>query len=200
MPGRAAYMDGRSGSSSMRLNFAGVSEHDIREGIRRIGRALREQVGLLGSLTGSPSPRDGTRGARAAGRPGGRAARRRRRAASPRLLGAGAPHAGPMSGGQRVAVLKGGRSLERSVSLRSGAQVQDALQRLGHEVLPIDVDPELVAAPARPRNPTRRSSRCTGATARTAPCRGCSRRSACPTRHRDRPPACARPTRCSPST
>jgi D-alanine-D-alanine ligase len=49
-----------------------------------------------------------------------------------------------MSGGQRVAVLKGGRSLERSVSLRSGAQVQDALQRLGHEVLPIDVDPELV--------------------------------------------------------
>ena len=56
VPGRAAYMDGRSGSSSMRLNFAGVSEHDIREGIRRIGRALREQVGLLGSLTGSPSP------------------------------------------------------------------------------------------------------------------------------------------------
>jgi D-alanine-D-alanine ligase len=49
-----------------------------------------------------------------------------------------------MSEGQRVAVLKGGRSLERSVSLRSGAQVQDALQRLGHEVLPIDVDPELV--------------------------------------------------------
>jgi D-alanine-D-alanine ligase len=49
-----------------------------------------------------------------------------------------------MSEGQRVAVLKGGRSLERSVSLRSGAQVQDALQRLGHEVLPIDVDAELV--------------------------------------------------------
>jgi 2-aminoadipate transaminase len=56
VPGRAAYMDGRSGSSSMRLNFAGVSEHDIREGIRRIGRALREQVGLLGSLTGGPPP------------------------------------------------------------------------------------------------------------------------------------------------
>jgi D-alanine-D-alanine ligase len=49
-----------------------------------------------------------------------------------------------MSERRVVAVLKGGRSLERSVSLRSGAQVQDALQRLGHEVLPIDVDPELV--------------------------------------------------------
>jgi 2-aminoadipate transaminase len=58
VPGRAAYMDGRRGSSSMRLNFAGVSEQDIREGIRRIGRSMREQLGLLGSLTGShPTPR-----------------------------------------------------------------------------------------------------------------------------------------------
>jgi D-alanine-D-alanine ligase len=45
----------------------------------------------------------------------------------------------------RVAVLKGGRSLEREVSLRSGAQVQDALQRLGHEVLTFDIGPDLVA-------------------------------------------------------
>jgi D-alanine-D-alanine ligase len=45
----------------------------------------------------------------------------------------------------RVAVLKGGRSLERSVSLRSGAQVEDGLRRLGHPVIPIDVGPELVA-------------------------------------------------------
>ena len=45
----------------------------------------------------------------------------------------------------RVAVLKGGRSLERQVSLRSGARVQDALERLGHEVLAIDVGPELVS-------------------------------------------------------
>ena len=43
VPGRAAYVDGRSGASSMRLNFAGVPEEDIREGIRRIGRAMREQ-------------------------------------------------------------------------------------------------------------------------------------------------------------
>jgi D-alanine-D-alanine ligase len=45
----------------------------------------------------------------------------------------------------RVAVLKGGRSLERAVSLRSAAQVEDGLQRLGHEVLPIDAGPEMVA-------------------------------------------------------
>jgi 2-aminoadipate transaminase len=53
VPGRAAYVDGRSGSSSMRLNFAGVPEADIREGVRRIGVAMREQLGLLGSLSGS---------------------------------------------------------------------------------------------------------------------------------------------------
>lgn len=44
----------------------------------------------------------------------------------------------------RVAVLKGGRSLERQVSLRSGARAQDALERLGHEVIPIDVGADLV--------------------------------------------------------
>ena len=44
----------------------------------------------------------------------------------------------------KVAVLKGGRSLERGVSLRSGARVEDALERLGHEVLPIDVGRDLV--------------------------------------------------------
>jgi D-alanine-D-alanine ligase len=38
-----------------------------------------------------------------------------------------------------VAVLKGGRSLERQVSLRSGARVEDALGRLGHEAVSIDV-------------------------------------------------------------
>jgi D-alanine-D-alanine ligase len=44
----------------------------------------------------------------------------------------------------KVAVLKGGRSLERGVSLRSGARVEDALERLGHEVVPLDVGRELV--------------------------------------------------------
>ena len=44
----------------------------------------------------------------------------------------------------KVAVLKGGSSLERTVSLRSGARVEDALARLGHEVLAIDVGSDLV--------------------------------------------------------
>jgi D-alanine-D-alanine ligase len=50
-----------------------------------------------------------------------------------------------MGGAQRVAVLKGGPSLERHVSLRSGAHAQEALERLGHEVIALDVGPELVA-------------------------------------------------------
>jgi D-alanine-D-alanine ligase len=45
----------------------------------------------------------------------------------------------------RVAVLAGGQSLERQVSLRSGARVREALERLGHDVIPIDVGPDLVA-------------------------------------------------------
>jgi D-alanine-D-alanine ligase len=44
----------------------------------------------------------------------------------------------------RVAVLKGGSSLERQVSLRSGARVEDALERLGHEVVPVDVGADLI--------------------------------------------------------
>jgi D-alanine-D-alanine ligase len=44
----------------------------------------------------------------------------------------------------RIAVLKGGRSLERGVSLRSAARVEDALARLGHEVVAIDVGSDLV--------------------------------------------------------
>jgi D-alanine-D-alanine ligase len=47
--------------------------------------------------------------------------------------------------GKKVAVLKGGGSLERTVSLRSGARAQSALGRLGHEVVAIDAGPELVA-------------------------------------------------------
>jgi D-alanine-D-alanine ligase len=40
--------------------------------------------------------------------------------------------------------LKGGRSLERQVSLKSGARVENALERLGHEVVAIDVGGDLV--------------------------------------------------------
>jgi len=44
-----------------------------------------------------------------------------------------------------VAVLQGGRSLERQVSLKSGARVEDALQRLGHTAVAIDAGSDLVA-------------------------------------------------------
>ena len=44
----------------------------------------------------------------------------------------------------RVAVLKGGTSLERQVSLRSGARVEDALERVGHEVASIDAGSDLI--------------------------------------------------------
>jgi D-alanine-D-alanine ligase len=50
-----------------------------------------------------------------------------------------------MSAAKKVAVLKGGGSLERTVSLRSGARVESALGRLGHEVVAIDAGVELVA-------------------------------------------------------
>jgi 2-aminoadipate transaminase len=52
VPGRAAFLDGR-GASSMRLNFSGVDEADIREGVRRIGEVVREQIELYGTLTGT---------------------------------------------------------------------------------------------------------------------------------------------------
>jgi D-alanine-D-alanine ligase len=45
----------------------------------------------------------------------------------------------------KLAVLKGGRSLEREVSLRSGARVEDALGSLGHEIVALDVGADLVA-------------------------------------------------------
>jgi D-alanine-D-alanine ligase len=42
-----------------------------------------------------------------------------------------------------VGVLRGGWSLERSVSLRSGARIEGALRRLGHQPVPLDLDREL---------------------------------------------------------
>jgi 2-aminoadipate transaminase len=66
VPGRSAYLDGR-GASSMRLNFAGVPDEDIEEGIRRIGKVVREQVGLFGTLTGErPRPEQAPQTAKAA--------------------------------------------------------------------------------------------------------------------------------------
>jgi 2-aminoadipate transaminase len=56
VPGAAAFVDGR-GRSSMRLNFSGSNEEEIREGIRRIGRVIAEQVELYGTLTSHPKTR-----------------------------------------------------------------------------------------------------------------------------------------------
>jgi 2-aminoadipate transaminase len=59
----------------MRLNFSGVDEDAIREGIRRIGEIVREQVALYGTLTGQVSPAAGAarsdRGGASGDRPGG---------------------------------------------------------------------------------------------------------------------------------
>ena len=54
VPGAAAYVDGRGGSS-MRLNFSGVDADSIREGIKRIGKVIREQIALYGTFTGRPT-------------------------------------------------------------------------------------------------------------------------------------------------
>jgi 2-aminoadipate transaminase len=51
VPGQGAYVDGR-GTHSMRLNFSGVGEEEIREGVRRIGKVIAEQVELYGTLIG----------------------------------------------------------------------------------------------------------------------------------------------------
>lgn len=51
VPGRGAYLDGR-GAQSMRLNFSGVTEQEIREGVRRIGKVVAEQLELFGAITG----------------------------------------------------------------------------------------------------------------------------------------------------
>jgi D-alanine-D-alanine ligase len=45
---------------------------------------------------------------------------------------------------QKIAVLMGGRSLEREVSLSSGRNVSDALTAAGYKVLPLDVTADLV--------------------------------------------------------
>jgi 2-aminoadipate transaminase len=73
VPGRGAYLDGRGGNS-MRINFSGVGEDDIREGISRIGTVVAEQLELYASITGGARPRGGstrTGSAGAAGEAGG---------------------------------------------------------------------------------------------------------------------------------
>ncbi|MEA2209318.1 MAG: D-alanine-D-alanine ligase [Solirubrobacteraceae bacterium] len=49
-----------------------------------------------------------------------------------------------MTAAKRVAVLKGGGSLERAVSLRSGARAEGALRRLGYDVVAIDAGQDML--------------------------------------------------------
>ena len=51
VPGEAAFVDGRGGGS-MRLNFSAQNEDEIREGIRRIGAVVDDQVNLYETMTG----------------------------------------------------------------------------------------------------------------------------------------------------
>jgi 2-aminoadipate transaminase len=51
VPGQGAYLDG-SGQQSMRLNFSGVDEARIAEGVRRIGEVIAGQLDLWRTMTG----------------------------------------------------------------------------------------------------------------------------------------------------
>ena len=102
VPGRAAFVDGR-GASSMRLNFSGSREDELREGIRRIGQVVSEQVALYETITGEHPAQ---RGQAAPARP----APERQARSRPRRCADEAPEE---EGAMRVAVLQGGRSLER---------------------------------------------------------------------------------------
>ncbi|MCK5566842.1 MAG: D-alanine--D-alanine ligase [Actinomycetia bacterium] len=45
---------------------------------------------------------------------------------------------------KNIAVLMGGRSLEREISIKSGQRVSNALRKLGHNVIKLDVDRSIV--------------------------------------------------------
>jgi 2-aminoadipate transaminase len=82
VPGSGAYLDGR-GRNSMRLNFSASNGDDIREGIRRIGEVIKEQVGLYGTLIGErKAPRETADQPEAAPQAGENVVPMRRRAAS----------------------------------------------------------------------------------------------------------------------
>ena len=108
VPGEAAYLDGR-GRSSLRLSFSACDHDEIREGIRRIGEVVTEQVELYGTLTGERrracrSPRPSDAGERRGGRP-------RAAAARPPRIASSAPGASEPRGRAE------GRPLARAVGL-----------------------------------------------------------------------------------
>jgi 2-aminoadipate transaminase len=66
VPGEAAFADGR-GAASMRLNFSSSTEDEIREGVRRIGKIVAQQVALYDTLTSHRATTAGPEPARDAG-------------------------------------------------------------------------------------------------------------------------------------
>jgi 2-aminoadipate transaminase len=98
VPGRAAYMDveGGQGASSMRLNFAGLPEEEIREGIGRIAKAAEKPMRVFGAVTKTPRPQRSTK--RAPGppvppaTPGGQPGRELEHPGETRKAAPGEPH------------------------------------------------------------------------------------------------------------
>ena len=97
----------------MRLNFSFVEPERIRRGIELLSEVIRERMELRSDLE-----RGSHRSVGARARPSARTVR---------LVA-------------RLAVLRGGHSMERDVSFVTGRRVQHALERLGHEVHPLDIE------------------------------------------------------------
>ena len=108
VPGEAAYLDGR-GRNAMRLNFSASDDEAIREGIRRIGKVVREQVALYGTLTGRPARRRQPCPSRGSPSPG----RRRSSAAAEGAVRGRRPQGRQLAGAAGLAPLgrpRGGRA------------------------------------------------------------------------------------------
>ncbi len=74
---------------------------------------------------------------------------------------------------KKIAVLMGGLSAEREVSLKSGAAVQQALLARGYNSVAIDVGRDLAEVLKREQIQTRPSLLCMAVMAKTAAYRGC---------------------------
>ena len=179
-PGAAAYLDGRGGSS-MRLNFSGVGEDDIREGMRRIGKVVARAgraVRHADRARSRPRPQPARRPA--AARPPSRADVVAERAGAP------AARSEPRRACSRAAARSSARS--RCAPAR-GSRTRSSGSATRWS--PIDVGPDLVERlrAARARRRVRRAARPRRRGRHRA---GAARdRSACPTPARA-PSACIR--------
>ena len=162
VPGRAAYLDGRGGSA-MRLNFSGVGEDDIREGVRRIGKVVRRAGRRSTARSPATEPALPAAAARRAepGRPAAASCRCRR----PRSAAPDEQRRRPE--GRALAGAPGLAALGRARRGRAGAARATRCWR--STSAPTSCD-----RLQRRARPTSRSSRCTAAAARTARCRSCS--------------------------